>query len=82
MATFKNYLSLIKFSHTIFAMPWALLSAVLAGRTFPRTPLTVGKLLLILICMVAARTVAMSANRLLDHRLDARNPRTARRPAR
>jgi len=70
----------IKLHHTIFAMPWALLAAVLAGRTFPRTPLTVGKILLILICMVAARTVAMSANRLLDQRLDARNPRTARRP--
>jgi 4-hydroxybenzoate polyprenyltransferase len=70
----------IKLHHTIFAMPWALLAAVLAGRTFPATPLTAGKILLVLICMVAARTVAMSANRLLDQRLDARNPRTARRP--
>jgi 4-hydroxybenzoate polyprenyltransferase len=70
----------IKLHHTIFALPWALLAAVLAGRTFPSTPLTVGKILLVLICMVAARTVAMSANRLLDQRLDARNPRTARRP--
>jgi 4-hydroxybenzoate polyprenyltransferase len=70
----------IKLHHTIFALPWALLAAVLAGRTFPQTPLTAGKLLLILVCMVMARTVAMSANRLLDRRLDARNPRTAKRP--
>lgn len=70
----------IKLHHTIFALPWALLAAVLAGRMHPRTPLTAGKLLLVLLCMVAARTVAMSANRLLDRKLDRRNPRTARRP--
>jgi 4-hydroxybenzoate polyprenyltransferase len=70
----------IKLHHTIFALPWALLAAVLAGRTFPQTPLTAGKLLLVLAAMVTARTVAMSANRLLDRKLDARNPRTANRP--
>ena len=68
----------IKIAHTIFALPFALLSTFLAARDiegFPRP----GKLLLILICMVTARTVAMAANRLLDARLDAKNPRTARR---
>lgn len=68
----------IKIAHTVFAMPWALLSAALAGKTYPGT-LSAGKVLLILLCMVCARTVAMSANRLLDAELDARNPRTARR---
>src|SRR5215212_4763349 len=65
----------IKISHTLFAMPFALLSAFLAAGGVPRT----GILLLILGCMITARTVAMSANRLLDAKLDAINPRTARR---
>ncbi|MDP9173892.1 MAG: putative 4-hydroxybenzoate polyprenyltransferase [Planctomycetota bacterium] len=68
----------IKIQHTVFAMPWALLSAALAGRWFPGT-LTIGKIGLVLICMVVARTVAMTMNRLLDAEMDARNPRTARR---
>jgi 4-hydroxybenzoate polyprenyltransferase len=65
----------IKISHTVFALPWALLSMVLAAH---RTPagLTMGTVALIVLCMVAARTAAMSANRLLDAGLDARNPRT------
>lgn len=65
----------IKLSHTIFAMPFALLSTFLAANGLPKW----GQLGLILICMVAARTVAMASNRLLDAELDARNPRTARR---
>src|SRR4051794_20780747 len=65
----------IKIAHTVFALPFALLSTFMAAGGFP----PVGKLLLILVCMVGARTVAMSANRLLDATLDARNPRTARR---
>lgn len=65
----------IKIHHTIFALPWALLSTFMAARGMPAP----GKLLLILLCMVTARTVAMAANRLLDARLDALNPRTARR---
>jgi 4-hydroxybenzoate polyprenyltransferase len=65
----------IKISHTVFAMPWALLSTFLAAGGSPR----VGQLLLILACMVTARTVAMAANRLLDAELDKLNPRTARR---
>ncbi len=77
----------IKLSHTIFAMPFALLSTFLAAhqKWSPSTALRAGglprwgQLGLILICMVAARTVAMAANRLLDAELDAKNPRTARR---
>ncbi|HSU68337.1 MAG TPA: UbiA-like polyprenyltransferase, partial [Tepidisphaeraceae bacterium] len=65
----------IKIHHTVFALPWALLSTFLAADGMPAP----GKLLLILVCMVTARTVAMSANRLLDARFDALNPRTARR---
>jgi 4-hydroxybenzoate polyprenyltransferase len=62
----------IKISHTIFALPFALLSTFLAARGLPHR----GQLLLILLCMVTARTVAMAANRLLDAHLDALNPRT------
>ena len=67
----------VKISHTVFAMPWALLAAVLASHQ-TGGPI-IGKLALILLCMVTARTVAMAANRLLDARLDAQNPRTASR---
>lgn len=65
----------IKIHHTVFAMPFALLATFMAAGGMP----PVGVLLLILLCMVTARTIAMSANRLLDAKLDALNPRTARR---
>jgi 4-hydroxybenzoate polyprenyltransferase len=65
----------IKISHTVFAMPWALLATFLAADGMPRLL----QLALIVVCMIFARTVAMSANRLLDAKLDAANPRTARR---
>ena len=65
----------IKIHHTVFAMPFALLATFMAAGGMP----PVGVLLLILVCMVTARTIAMSANRLLDAKLDAENPRTARR---
>jgi 4-hydroxybenzoate polyprenyltransferase len=65
----------IKISHTVFALPFALLSTFLAAGGMPAP----GVLLLFLVCMVTARTVAMAANRLLDARLDALNPRTAGR---
>src|SRR5256885_58298 len=68
----------IKIGHTVFAMPWAVLSAVLAWHAIGGGPIA-GKLGLIVLCMVTARTVAMTANRLLDARLDALNPRTMRR---
>ena len=74
-ARLKTFAADIKLSHTLFALPWALLATFLAADGTPRA----GQLLLILLCMVTARTVAMAANRLLDARLDALNPRTARR---
>lgn len=67
----------IKLSHTVFALPFAILSAVLAWRQTGGP--VAGKLALIVACMVLARTAAMAANRLLDADLDAANPRTAGR---
>ncbi len=80
------FLEMIKFEHTIFALPFAYLGAFLAvgqvrsgvflwGRWLPSG----SQLLWITIAMVAARTAAMSLNRLIDRRIDARNPRTANR---
>jgi len=75
VSRFKVFAGDIKIHHTVFALPFALLSTFLAAGGMPKA----GILLLILICMVTARTVAMAVNRLLDAKLDARNPRTARR---
>lgn len=69
----------IKISHTLFAMPWAILAAFLAARDLPNHAPHLGQIVLVVVCMVTARTVAMALNRLLDARLDARNPRTAAR---
>ncbi|MEN8164249.1 MAG: UbiA-like polyprenyltransferase [Acidobacteriota bacterium] len=67
---------MIKFQHTVFALPFALIALVSApAEGWP--PLRVW--LLVLLAMVAARTAAMSFNRLVDHRMDALNPRTASR---
>ena len=71
---------MIKFSHSIFALPFALMGAFLAGRHVeglgrPR----IGQLVLIIVCMVAARSTAMTFNRIVDAVIDARNPRTASR---
>lgn len=71
----KTTLEMIKFSHTLFALPFALLAAVLAARGLPSWP-TLGKILL---AMVGARSAAMSHNRLVDRAFDAANPRTASR---
>ena len=71
----RTFAADIKISHTLFALPWALLATFIAAGGSPRF----GQLALILLCMITARTVAMSANRLLDARLDSLNPRTSRR---
>jgi len=71
----RTTLTMIKFSHTLFALPFALLSAVLAAGGWP--PLAT--LCKILLAMVGARSAAMAHNRLADRRLDAQNPRTASR---
>jgi 4-hydroxybenzoate polyprenyltransferase len=75
LARLAIFCSDIKIAHSVFALPFALLSTFLSARGMPAA----GQLGLILICMVTARTVAMSANRLLDAELDRANPRTARR---
>lgn len=68
----------IKLSHTVFALPFAVLGAVLAA-VHRGAALRVGEGVLILLCMVLARTFAMTFNRLADARLDAANPRTQHR---
>src|SRR3984893_11971858 len=68
-------LEMIKWEHSVFALPFALTGAVLAAGGWP--PLRV--LGWIVVCMVAARSAAMAFNRLVDARLDAANPRTAMR---
>jgi 4-hydroxybenzoate polyprenyltransferase len=74
-------LEMIRFSHTVFALPFALSSAALAWKSKEsfRWHSFALELLGILLCMVFARSAAMAFNRLADHRLDADNPRTARR---
>ncbi|MEO1129797.1 MAG: 4-hydroxybenzoate octaprenyltransferase [Planctomycetota bacterium] len=72
----------IKLAHTVFALPFALLAAFLAlpaAADAIRWPPFLGALSLVLACMVFARTWAMLINRIADHRIDADNPRTARR---
>lgn len=94
----RNYLSLVKFSHTIFAMPFALIGFALGVMALPKipgvkanaeawdTPLERFSLffthqwhlfLLVVLCMIFARSAAMAFNRYLDRRFDAKNPRTA-----
>lgn len=96
MSTLKNYLSLIKFSHTIFAMPFAMIGFFLGIFSYHElfdSPLISSQLfhkmlfdmrveylkllLLVILCMVFARSAAMAFNRYLDRNFDARNPRTA-----
>lgn len=74
----KNYLSLIKFSHTIFALPFALLGFFLGTLQFQGT-LSLRLLVLVLLCMVFARSAAMAFNRYLDRDIDEQNPRTQNR---
>ncbi|MEK6776402.1 MAG: UbiA-like polyprenyltransferase [bacterium] len=75
MNTLRNLLNMIKFPHTVFALPFALMGAVLAGKRIPDPD----QLLWILLAMVSARTAAMTLNRIVDRDLDAVNPRTAQR---
>ena len=97
MATVKKYLSLIKFSHTIFAMPFALIGFVLGIIYSSENPInppnsqilkstnqqinnstqTALLFLLVILCMIFARSAAMAFNRYLDRHFDAKNPRTA-----
>jgi 4-hydroxybenzoate polyprenyltransferase len=70
------YFSFVRFSHSVFALPFALAGALLAAR---QTPITWPVIGWILVAMVAARSAAMGFNRLVDARWDALNPRTAAR---
>ena len=69
----------IKIAHSVFALPFALLGAFMATAGVIHWPTFIGQLLLVVVAMVFARTAAMLANRILDHRIDARNPRTVGR---
>jgi 4-hydroxybenzoate polyprenyltransferase len=74
----KNYFSLVKFSHTVFAMPFALIGFSLAVSR-PEFNLSIRLLLLVILCMIFARNAAMGFNRLADRRFDSLNPRTSKR---
>ncbi len=74
----RHLLELIRFSHTVFALPFALLAALMAWRLRPE-PWRWREILGVLLCMVFGRSVAMAFNRLADRRIDARNPRTQNR---
>ena len=71
-----TYLSFIRFSHSVFALPFALTGALLAWR---QSPFEWRQILWVIVSMVAARSAAMGFNRLVDARMDALNPRTAMR---
>lgn len=75
LTTIRHYLSLVRFSHTLFALPFALAAMLWAAGGSP----SLRTWLLVLLCMAAARNAAMAFNRLADAAYDARNPRTAGR---
>ena len=75
IAALRPWFALVKFSHSLFALPFGLASAWLAARGRPETRV----LVLVIVCAVAARTAAMAFNRWLDRRIDAENPRTSGR---
>ena len=75
-ARLQTYASFVRFSHSVFALPFALVGALLATRV---APFTWDRLIWIVACMVFARSAAMGFNRLADARFDARNPRTSMR---
>jgi 4-hydroxybenzoate polyprenyltransferase len=73
----RKYLSLIKFSHTIFALPFAFIGFFLATNAISGTGFSLYKFLLVIVCMVTARSAAMAFNRYIDRDIDAKNERTA-----
>ncbi len=76
LAKLKLYASFVRVSHSVFALPFALVGALLAARA---TPLTLSRVAWIVGAMVSARSAAMGFNRLADARFDAMNPRTSMR---
>ena len=79
MQIIAHYLGLVRFSHTLFALPFALLSYVMAHWAPPTVSFRYLDLVGILLCMVFARSAAMGLNRFADRKIDAENPRTASR---
>lgn len=71
----RRFAALVKFEHTVFALPFAYVGAFLAVDGYPGT----GPLVWLTLAMIGARTLAMALNRLIDAEIDARNPRTASR---
>ncbi|MCG8408117.1 MAG: putative 4-hydroxybenzoate polyprenyltransferase [Phycisphaerales bacterium] len=80
IATIRTWGEMIKFSHSVFALPFAMIATFLAGRRLDGGLPTGTQFALIILCMVAARSFAMTFNRIADAAIDARNPRTAGRP--
>jgi 4-hydroxybenzoate polyprenyltransferase len=78
LASIKKYFSLVKFSHTVFAMPFALIGFSLAVST-DEHQFSLRLLLLIILCMIFARNAAMGFNRIADYKFDVINPRTKMR---
>jgi 4-hydroxybenzoate polyprenyltransferase len=76
MSRISTYLAFVRFSHSVFALPFALTGALLAWRNHP---FSWSQVAWIVVCMVSARSAAMGFNRLVDARFDALNPRTAMR---
>ncbi len=72
---FKTYLELVRFEHTLFALPFAYVGMLLAARGWPGWEV----FLWVTVAMVGARTAAMALNRLIDWQIDAQNPRTQNR---
>ena len=77
ISNIRTYGRLIKFSHTVFALPFALAALLLANM---KHPVSFGTIVLIIIAMASARSAAMGFNRLADYRYDRINPRTVNRP--
>lgn len=75
VARIRLWLDLVRFSHTVFALPFALAGLLVGSGGWP----TLRVLLLVLLCMATARNAAMAWNRLVDRDIDAANPRTAKR---
>ena len=76
MFSLGKYFDLVKFSHTIFALPFALTAMLIAADGLPEARVGIW----IVVAMVSARTMAMTFNRIVDIRFDAENPRTRNRP--
>jgi len=78
----RTYAAFVRFSHSVFALPFALVGAILAARSAAaagQSVLTWSRVFWIAACMVTARSAAMGFNRLMDAKIDARNPRTSAR---